>query len=188
MTRASLAAALLSILATQSHCTSQADRERARVERLKCLTQGLTSDDRDRREAAVEDIGALGPKARSALPALVIALHNARGQADLERLIFEAMGRMGPDVAPTAVPAIVRIVQIDRDLEGDARAVLHKLGAPAESALQKVLAEAKVWQVRAQAARLLTEAHDKKADAALVRAHTEEILAEFGGVPALLGG
>jgi HEAT repeat protein len=131
------------------------------------LSGCLSDDDPSVRRRAGEALGALGPAARAATAALIIALRNEHEQVNDWALL--ALGEIGPD-AWAAVPAVLSILKADdgQDLR-DAFRVIKAIGREPELTIPVLR-------------RYLTEPH------ALYTAFAADSLTAFGekSLPALM--
>lgn len=99
----------------------QAGVDKARMDEL---LGWLGSDDWSRRSAAAFDLGELGPAARDAIPALLLALHDDSGW--VRRDAAEALLKIGPE--PRMIPDLVWLVKTDDRNRGPAIDALARIG------------------------------------------------------------
>jgi len=91
----------------------------------KALIERLTDDNSEVRKDAAEQLAALGPKARAAVPALIRGLSD-----DLDDYVRWSMLEALADIGPAAADAIDAIFPLlgDEDLMEEAAASLARIG------------------------------------------------------------
>jgi HEAT repeat protein len=115
---------------------------------LPLYVAALEEDDLHERMWAAAGLGAMGPAAKDAVPALAAVLRLDRGGRDYGPRVeaLAALTRVGRD-AGAAVPALVEVLAGDRDpaMRRDAASLLGRIGQPtarpAEAALRKAARE-----------------------------------------------
>ena len=112
----------------------------------------LGDEDYGVRHAAAKALGACGPAARGAIPALTKVLHDER--LEVRRAVFEALGRIGPEAVPALSQALTD--QTDGWMRKHAARALGKTGVKAVPPLTRTLADRDA-EVRREAAWSLAE-------------------------------
>jgi HEAT repeat protein len=135
-------------------CASAGQRQAREQRRIRCLIEELRGDDADRREAAADDLGAVGSSAAAAVPTLARALLDPRATSDLRQAVISALARIGPAGAGAAA-ALVEARTRHPELDQPIRRAMDQIGSPLSEKLVAVQREHRNPRVRAEAARLL---------------------------------
>jgi len=119
----------------------------------KALIERLTDDNSEVRKDAAEQLAALGPKARAAVPALIRGLSD-----DLDDYVRWSMLEALADIGPAAADAIDAIFPLlgDEDLMEEAAASLARIGGNGVKKLGEALGDPDA-EIRRVAARALAE-------------------------------
>ncbi|MCB9554535.1 MAG: HEAT repeat domain-containing protein [Deltaproteobacteria bacterium] len=126
------------------------------AEQLSCLLAGVRSSDRVRQEASIEDLGKIGAPAAAAVPVLASLLARSRDDVELSRAILISLERIGPTAAP-ALPAILRALIANAELEEAVADTVRALRAEGERQALEVLNNDSDWRVRRLAAEMLAD-------------------------------
>ncbi|MGD0293299.1 MAG: HEAT repeat domain-containing protein [Terracidiphilus sp.] len=109
-----------------------------------------------KQQYAVEAIGNMKPKARSAIPVLLVLAKTA--DKDLRGWVIESLGKIGPAApgAPTIAPTLAVLMAALNDNVDGCEDALGNYGAPAVPGLRKFLQTSSDSQLRLHAIKALT--------------------------------
>lgn len=106
---------------------------------IPALTEALKSQTESVRNAAAKALRDIGPEAKSAVPALIVAWQEG-GSDDVRVSIAQALGQMGPAAKP-AVPALIQVWSDDssRLVQGVVSTTLGEIGPEAKLAVPTLI-------------------------------------------------